>query len=84
MASATYVNLVTLVEPFLGRVKAETAIASQLRRCDATPDSLTVTHVARIINYLGGATTIHLAGDKARQEDLAARLRNFAAGGAGI
>jgi len=82
MASATYVNLVNLVEPFLGRTKAETVIASQLRRCDATPESLTAGQVARIVNYLCGATTIHLAGDRARQEDLSARLRSFAAGGA--
>lgn len=84
MASPTYINLVNLVEPFLGRVKAETVVSGQLRRCDATPESLTTNHVARIINYLCGATTIYLAGDKARQDELAARLRNFAAGGVGI
>ena len=83
MASITYVHLVNLVEPFLGRTKAETVVSSQLRRCDATPESLTAGHVARIINYLCGATTIHLAGDRARQDELSARLRSFAAGGAG-
>jgi hypothetical protein len=80
MASTTYVNLVNLVEPFLGRAKAETVVSSQLRRCDATPESLTASQVVRIINYLCGATTIHLAGDRARQDELTARLRTFAAG----
>ena len=81
MNSPTYNHLVSLVEPFLGRAKAEATIASQLARCNATPDSLTAMHVRKIINYLCGATTIHLAGNRARQDELAAALRGFAAGG---
>ena len=77
--TTTYDKLIGLVEPFLGRGKAETVIASQLPRCNATPDSLTGAHVRKIINYLCGATTIHLAGDRSRQDELAAKLRSFAA-----
>jgi hypothetical protein len=81
MASVTYDSLVNVVEPFIGRAKAEAAIASQLPRCNATPDSLTTANVCKIINYLCGATKIHLAGNKARQDELDATLRSFAAAG---
>jgi hypothetical protein len=80
MTSPTYNHLVSLVEPFLGRTKAETIIASQISRCNATPESLTALQVRKIINYLCGATTIHLAGNRVRQDELAAALRGFAAG----
>jgi hypothetical protein len=79
MTTATYDKLVGVVEPFLGRGKAESVIASQLARCNATPESLSGAHVRKIINYLCGATTIHLAGNRPRQEELAATLRSFAA-----
>jgi len=79
MATATYEKLVGLVEPFLGRGKTETVIASQLARCNATPDTLSGAHVRKIINYLCGATTIHLAGNRPRQDELSATLRSFAA-----
>jgi len=79
MATMTYDQLVDLVEPYLGRGKAQTVIATQLPRCNATPESLNGAHVRKIINYLCGATTIHLAGDRVRQDQLAASLRSFAA-----
>jgi hypothetical protein len=79
MTTTTYEQLLGLVEPFLGRGKAEIVIASQLPRCNATPETLTGANVRKIINYLCGATTFHLAGNRTRQEELAASLRSFAA-----
>ena len=77
MPSRVYESLLSLAETFLGRAKAEAALASQLVRCGATPESLTATHVSKIINYICGATKIHLAGDKAKQAELDAKLRAF-------
>ena len=77
MPSKVYDSLLSLTEGFLGRAKAETALASQLVRCGATPESLTANHVSKVINYICGATKIHLAGDRAKQAELDAQLRAF-------
>ena len=77
MPSQVYESLLILAEEFLGRAKAESALASQLVRCGATPESLTASHVSKVINYICGATKIHLAGNKAKQDELDAKLRAF-------
>lgn len=77
MASPTYERLMSALEPFIGRAKAEQAVARQLSRCNATPDSLTSTQVKQVMNFILGATKIHLAGNKERQEQLEAQLKSF-------
>ena len=77
MASATYDRLLNVVEPFIGRARAETTLARQLARCNATPASLTPDHVKEVLNFICGATKIHLAGNKAKQEELEAKLRQL-------
>lgn len=77
MASSTYDRLMTVLEPFIGRAKAEQALTRQLQRCNATPDSLTAAQVKQILNFIVGATKIHLAGNKERQDQLEAQLRTF-------
>jgi hypothetical protein len=77
MANLLYYRLLGLLEPFIGRDKAETTIARQLARCKATPDSVTRENVKAIQNYLSGATKIQLAGDKAKQDAFEADLQHF-------
>ena len=77
MPNLIYYRLITLLEPFLGRDKAEATIARQLARCKATPESLTRENVKSIQNYLTGATKIQLAGDKAKQEAFEINLQRF-------
>jgi hypothetical protein len=78
MASSTYDRLMNALEPFIGRAKAEQALTRQLQRCSATPESLTPAHVKQILNFIVGATKIHLAGNKEKQDQLEAQLRSFA------
>jgi hypothetical protein len=78
MASPTYDRLMNAIEPYIGKAKAEQAIARQLARCSATPDSLNPGHVKQIIHFISGATKIHLAGNKEKQEKLEAELKQFA------
>lgn len=78
MASSTYDRLLSALEPFIGRAKAEQAVLRQLPRCNATPDSLTPAHVKQILNFIVGATKIHLAGNKEKQDLLEQQLRLFA------
>jgi hypothetical protein len=77
MPSPTYDKLLNAIEPFIGRAKAEQAITRQLARCNATADSLNPGHVKQIINFISGATKIHLAGNKEKQEKLEAELKTF-------
>lgn len=78
MSSPTYDRLMSALEPFIGRAKAEVAVQRQLARCNATPESLTAAQVKQVLNFIVGATKIHLAGDKARQEQLEKQLKAFA------
>ena len=78
MASVTYHRLISALEPFIGRAKAEQAVVRQLQRCNATPDTLTPAQVKQILNFIVGATKIHLAGNKEKQDRLEAELRAFA------
>jgi hypothetical protein len=77
MPSPTYDQLLNAIEPFLGKAKAEQAILRQLARCSATPDSLNAVQLKQIIHFVSGATKIHLAGHKDKQEKLEAELRRF-------
>jgi hypothetical protein len=75
VATATYDRLLGVVETYIGRAKAETTIGRQLPRCNATPETLTPAQVGQILNFICGAAKIHLAGDKARQQELETKLR---------
>jgi len=77
MPSPTYDKLLSAIEPYIGKAKAEQAIQRQLARCSATPDSLNAGQVKQIINFISGATKIHLAGNKDKQEKLEAELKQF-------
>jgi hypothetical protein len=77
MASPTYVSLMSTLEPFIGRERAEIALTRQMARCNATADSLSPAQVKQIINFIMGATKILLAGNKEKQDQLEARLRQF-------
>ena len=78
MANALYNQVVGVVSPFIGEEKAKASIGRQLERCQANPDNLTTNHIKEVMNFLIGATTLYLHPDKAKQQELTAKLKSLA------
>jgi hypothetical protein len=75
VANPLYNKLVTTVSSNIGPEKAGNTIDRQLTRCQATPDTVTPDNLRSILNYVIGATTLHLAQDKTKQAELTEKLR---------
>lgn len=75
MASATYAKAKSTIAPYLGEEKAQTCIDRQLERCSASPDSFSDADLKTILNFLVGASTIHLAPDQAKIKELTDKIR---------
>jgi hypothetical protein len=77
MENELYKRTIAVVAAFIGEDKAKKAVARQVQKANATPDSLTAGDLKGIVEYLIGATTLYLHPDKARQDQLAARLKEL-------
>ena len=75
MANVFYTRLVTTVSAYLGNERAVAVIGRQLVRCQATSDSITAEDLRSIMANVVGATTLHLAPDKAKQQELTEKLK---------
>ena len=75
VANSFYTNLVSTVSSYIGPQKAEASIGRQLLRCQATPETVTAESLRAILNQVIGATTLHLAPDKVRQQELTEKLK---------
>ena len=75
MGNALYTKLLAIVSSYIGPQKATAAIGRQLSRCQATPDTVTAEDLRSILHYVTGATTLHLAPDKAKQQELGDKIK---------
>ena len=75
VANTLYRNLVATVSSYIGPQKAEASIGRQLLRCQATSESVTAENLRAILNHVIGATTLHLAPDKVKQQELTEKLK---------
>ena len=77
MANDLYKKVMATVIPYIGEEKAARALGRQLRRCAASPDTVTEQNLRTVMDFLIGATSLYLHPDKEKQAQLAHKLKGL-------
>ena len=75
MPNALYEKLFTTVTSYIDQDAAEGTLGRQLKRCDATPDTVTAEQLQGIMKWLIAGATLPLHPDKAKQSELTEKLK---------
>lgn len=75
MPSPTYEQTIAVLKGYIPEDRAVSVLQRQLERCGATTDNFNSAHYAQVINFIIGAATIYLLGNKLLRDELKDKLR---------
>lgn len=75
MPSPTYEKTIAVLKGYIPEDRAISVLQRQLERCGATTDNFDGAHYAQVVNFIIGAATIYLLGNKLLRDELKDKLR---------